>query len=238
MYENKEEFILPRPPPGESGLCIRINNLRFRGRGIYKYIPPRRDIYILNAARRARRRPDKITAPESYTNPIRDSIFHALAALDAVATRYEEKWGVHKLQQIVPPETASRFGSAKAKLDAAIEADDADEVARRASVLARGWEALDKEATAAGHQPEEVEAWLWRDEDGKPHAFVRDSSDAIKYGKEHKGVIVWSMAEVVRTAAAFQKEIGKLGTEAKATFPGATIVDIRDKEVPSDELPF
>ena len=55
-----------------------------------------------------------------------------------------------------------------------MEADDADEVARRASVLARGWEALDKEATAAGHQPEEVEAWLWRDEDGKPHAFVRD----------------------------------------------------------------
>ena len=46
------------------------------------------------------------------------------------------------------------------------------------------------------------------------------------------------MAEVVRTAAAFQKEIGKLGTEAKATFPGATIVDIRDKEVPNDELPF
>ena len=46
------------------------------------------------------------------------------------------------------------------------------------------------------------------------------------------------MPEVVRTAAAFANEMGKLGTEAKATFPGAEIVDIRDKEVPSDEIPF
>ncbi len=192
----------------------------------------------MNAARRARRRPDKITAPEKYAKPIQDSIYHAIAALDEVATRYEEKWGIDRLQKIVPPETASRFGSAKAKLDAALDLDDADDVARRASVLARGWEALDKEATAAGHQPEEVEAWLWRDEDGKPHAFVRDVADAVKYGKRHPGVVIWSMSEVVRTAAAFAEEMGKLGTEAKAAFPGAEIVDIRDKEVPSDELPF
>ena len=169
---------------------------------------------------------------------MQDSIYHAIAALDAVATRYEEKWGVDRLVKLVPPETASRFGSAKAKLDVAIEADDADEVARRASVLARGWEALDKEATAAGHQPEEVEAWLWRDGDGQPHAFVRDVADAVKYAERHPGVVIWSMPEIVRTASAFAAEVGKLGTAAKATFPGATIVDIRDKEMPSDELPF
>ena len=188
--------------------------------------------------RKGRQRPDKITAPERYAKPIKDSIFHAIAALDAVAIRFEEKWGIDRLQKIVPPETASRFGSAKAKLDAALEADDADAVARRAGVLARGWEALDKEATAAGHQPEEVEAWLWRDEDGKPHAFVRDVADAVKYGKRHPGVVIWSMPEVVRTAAAFAEEMGKLGNEVKTTFPGASIVDIRDKEVPNDELPF
>lgn len=192
----------------------------------------------MNAARRARRRPDKITAPEKYAKPMQDSIYHAIAALDEVAIRYEEKWGVDRLAKLVPPETAARFGSAKAKLDAALEADDADEVARRASVLARGWEALDAAATAAGHKPEEVEAWLWRDEDGKPHAFVRDVADAVKYGKRHPGVVIWSMPEVVRTAAAFAKEMGKLGTAAKATFPGAEIVDIRDKKVPSDEIPF
>lgn len=188
--------------------------------------------------RRGRQRPDKITAPEKYARPMQDSIYHAVAALDETAIRCEEKWGIDRLQKIVPPETASRFGSAKAKLDAALEADDADEVARRASVLARGWEALDKAATAAGHQPEEVEAWLWRDEDGKPHAFVRDVADAVKYGKRHPGVVIWSMPEVVRTAAAFAAEMGKLGTAAKTTFPGAEIVDIRDKEVPSDEIPF
>ena len=62
----------------------------------------------MNAARRARRRPDKITAPEKYAKPMADSIFHAVAALDEVAIRYEEKWGVDRLAKLVPPETAAR----------------------------------------------------------------------------------------------------------------------------------
>ena len=185
-----------------------------------------------------RRRPDKITNRSDYTNPIKDSIYHALAALDQVVIRCEQKWGVDRLPKLVPPETASRFGSAKAKLDAAIEVDDADEVARRASVLARGWEALDKEATAAGHEPSEVDAWIWRDENDQPHAFVRDTADALKYMQNHKNVVVWSMPEIVRTAAAFLEEAGKLGEKVKTTFPGAAVVDIRNKKVPSDDIPF
>lgn len=190
------------------------------------------------AARFRRQRPDKLTAPETFTNPIADGIYHALRPLDAVASRMEEKWGVDRLPDLVTPATASRFGTAKAKLDAALEADDVDAVVHRAAVMIRGWEALDAEATAAGRKPVEVEAWLWRDDNDVPHAFLRDASDAIRYGKANPGVRCWTMSEIVRVAAAAEERSSLIG-RVKETWPGAEVTDIKRKnEVLDDELPF
>ena len=187
--------------------------------------------------KRARRRPDKITAPETYTNPISYAIFHSVQTLDEVVVQMDEKWGVDRLPALVSAETAARFGSAKAKLDAALEANDDVEVARRCSVLARGYAAMDVEAERLGREPMKPEAWLWRDEDGKPFAFVRESAEAISYGKANPGVAVFTMGEISRLAAIFQDETGKIGTAAKIKFPGAEIVRI-DGKVPSDDIPF
>ncbi len=55
----------------------------------------------------------------------------------------EIKWGCDRLPGLVAPQTAAKFGSAKAKLDAAIELNVAADVARTASVMLRGWAALD-----------------------------------------------------------------------------------------------
>ena len=190
------------------------------------------------AARFRRQRPDKLTAPETFTNPIADGIYHALRPLDAVASRMEERWGVDRLPDLVTPATASRFGTAKAKLDAALEADDVDAVVHRAAVMIRGWEALDAEATAAGRKPVEVEAWLWRDDNDVPHAFLRDASDAISYGKANPGVRCWTMSEIVRVAAAAEERSSLIG-RVKETWPGAEVTDIKRKnEVLDDELPF
>ena len=190
------------------------------------------------AARFRRQRPDKLTAPETFTNPIADGIYHALRPLDAVASRMEEKWGVDRLPGLVTPATASRFGAAKAKLDAALEADDVDAVVHRAAVMTRGWEALDAEAAAAGHKPVEGEAWLWRDDNDVPHAFVRDAADAIRYCKAIPGVRCWTMSEIVRVAAAAEERSSLIG-RVKETWPGAEVTDIKRKnEVLDDELPF
>jgi len=187
---------------------------------------------------RRRQRPDKLTAPETFTNPIADGIYHALRPLDAVASRMEEKWGVDRLPDLVTPATASRFGTAKAKLDAALGDDDVDAVVHRAAVLIRGWEALDAEAAAAGRKPVEVDAWLWRDDNDVPHAFVRDASDAIRYGKANPGVRCWTMSEIVRVAAAAEERSSLIG-RVKETWPGAEVTDIKRKnEVLDDELPF
>jgi len=191
----------------------------------------------LSAARRGRRRPDKLTAPETYTNPISDAIFHSVQTLDRVVVQMDEKWGVDRLPALVSAETAAKFGSAKAKLDAALEDNDDVEVARRCSVLARGYASMDAEAERLGRDPMKPEAWLWRDEDGKPFAFVRESAEAIAYGKANLGVAVFTMGEISRLAAIFQDETGKIGTAAKIKFPGAEIVRI-DGKVPSDDIPF
>tara|TARA_R110002167_G_scaffold295039_1_gene499660 strand:+ start:892 stop:1497 length:606 start_codon:yes stop_codon:yes gene_type:complete len=187
--------------------------------------------------RRGRQRPDKITARESYANPVSDSIFHSVQTLDRVVVKMDEKWGVDRLPALVSSETASRFGSAKAKLDFSLEENNDVEVARRCAVLLRGYKAMDSEAERLGREPMNPEAWVWRDDDGKPFAFVRESAEAISYGKANPGVAVFTMGEISRLAAIFQDETEKIGTAAKIKFPGAEIVRI-DGKVPSDEIPF
>jgi len=188
--------------------------------------------------RKGRRRPDKITAPETYCDPISDAIFHAVQTLDHVVVQMDEKWGVDRLPALVSAETAAKFGSARAKLDAALERNDDADVVRRCSVLARGYAAMDAEAERLGRETMKPHAWVWRDENGNAHAFVRGSAEAIAYAKQHPGVSVFTMAEISRLARFVQAESGKLADKVKTTFPGAEVVDIRQKEVPNDELPF
>ena len=96
---------------------------------------------------------------------------------------------------------------------------------------------MDAEAERLGREVMKPQAWVWRDEDGNPQAFVRESAEAIAYGKDNPGTVVFTMAEISRLSAIFQDETDKIGTAVKQTFPGATIVRIDDK-VPDDELPL
>lgn len=185
-----------------------------------------------------KQRPDKITAPEFFGDENAESIFHSVSAVDYVAQQMEDKWGCNRLPKLVSAETAAKFGSAKAKLDQAISENDAEAVTKRASVMQRGWEALDKEATAKGERPVSAVAWTWRDDDARAHAFVKDTAEAIAYGNDNPGVAVWTMAEVVRVVAAFDDRYKNLGNAAKIAFPGAEIVKIKNRKNFSDEIPF
>ena len=181
------------------------------------------------------RRPDPIVAPDGVGDPMAEGIAHALRPLDRTAIEMEEKWGIDRLATLVTPATAARFGSAKAKLDAAIRENDAAEVAKRAAVMIRGWSAMDVEAIVAGATWGEPQAWVWLD-DGVPHAFVKGTAEALRYGKEHPGVSVWTMAEVVRVAASFSEKQQELVAAVKTTFPGAVVR--RVTALPDDGLPF
>lgn len=77
----------------------------------------------------------------------------ALARLDETAWRLERKWGVGRLEEAAPPDLRERFARQREKLEAAIAADNAPDIVAQAEALARGWNALDKAAEAAGATP-------------------------------------------------------------------------------------
>ena len=95
---------------------------------------------------------------------------------------------------------------------------------------------MDAEATAAGAVWSDPQAWVWVDDRDKPHAFVRDTAEAARYGKANPGVTVWTMAEIVRVAASFSEKQAAWIANVKDKFPGAAVQ--RVGPLPADDIPF
>lgn len=197
----------------------------------------------MKSSRARRDKPDRFTNPLDISDPVAEGIWHAIQPLDRVARETEDRWGVNRLPELVTPETAQRFGQAKAKLDAAIDANDADEVARRAAVMMRGWAALVKEATELGHKPLQADAWMFTLTDGTQAALARTTADARKIAADQGGVRVYSLDEVSRIVSMLDAQgVGAV----KQLFPGAEVTAVRKKiEQPpeewwdhGDEVPF
>ncbi|WP_448953054.1 hypothetical protein [Labrys neptuniae] len=155
----------------------------------------------------------------------------------------EARWGIGVLERLVSPDTAAKFGSARKKLNDAVVTDDWQEVAKRASVMIRGWQALESEAMAAGHVPNDISAlWAIESDNGKKYVFVqheRDMPAAIKKFPDHN---CWAMSEVVRILAQHSMEAAA-ASRVKDVFPGATVVELRPPKSPlsaiiDDEIPF
>lgn len=161
----------------------------------------------------------------------------ALAPFDRAARESERKWGVNRLEGLVSPETAARYGSALGKLNAAIDANDPADTAARAAVCIRGMAAMEAEAIAAGHQPIKAEAWEI-DVDGVTCAILKDDASWPKYAELRPGVRIYSLREVGNALAAY----GQTVAAVKDLWPGARVTAVRErtqleKEL-DDVLPF
>lgn len=190
----------------------------------------------MTAARR--RKPDPISNPMQFGNPIDEAVYHVCAPLDRIAREMESKWGPDRLPSLVAPESASKFGSAKGKLDAAILANDVELVTRKVGVLMRGWQALDREATEAGHPTIDIEAWFWRD-GTQPVAVCRTNAEAHQLVERIEGVRVYTIPEIARIVEAFEKRV-PVGADLKTEIGDCKVVRIRepwDEEV-GDDVPF
>ena len=216
------------------------------------------------ATKTERRRPDTFTDPEAHTDSTRDAIHHALLPLDRAASEMEMKWGCERLPSLVSPETASLFGSAKAKLDAAIQVNDPQEVVRRAAVMIKGWAKMDAEATERGHRALSPDIWCHTTSTGFKVAIARSNADAIKSIRTDKtatqksirtneaatqksirtndrleGVAVYSLDEIARILEA---ESYRLLDTVKKTWPEAKVTKTRKKKAPAplfdDGVPF
>lgn len=159
----------------------------------------------------------------------------ALGPFDTAARNMERKWGVNRLEGLVSPETAARYGSAVGKLNAAMEANDAAEVAARASVCIRGMAAMDAEASAAGHQPippqvQEI------DVGGTLCAVLWDGNQWPVYAALRPGVRTYTPLEVANALAAYGASVAAV----KDAFPGAEVKAVRSPlaQALNDDIPF
>ena len=149
-----------------------------------------------------------------------------------VEDKASQKWGgITRLQSLVSPELSARYGAAKAKLESAIRAIDAEETARRASVCIRGLEALDK-AASESHESFEPRA-VFIQHHGRSYIVAIDRQD-VGAIKAPEGVPVLSIQELLEARQiVLDGQIEALDAIQNA-FQGAKVSFLPH----GDELPF
>ena len=162
---------------------------------------------------------------------------YACAPFDRAARAMDAAWGQDRLPELVSTATAEKYGSAMAKLNAAMEGNDPAETAARAAVCARGMDAMNAEAITLGHKPTPPDAWRI-EVDGQPCAVIRETGDWTALAESLPGVRLYSLREVALALAAY----GQTVTATKDAFPGAQVTAVR-KPSPlaqflDDEIPL
>tara|TARA_R110000751_G_scaffold264535_2_gene363608 strand:+ start:4731 stop:5285 length:555 start_codon:yes stop_codon:yes gene_type:complete len=181
------------------------------------------------------RKPDRIVNYEDVGSEIDEAIYRALRPVDAAAVDMELKWGIDRIEQLVEPQLAAKFGTAKAQLDQAINDRDPEMVAQKGSAMIRGWNALDTQATSLGARTiaDVAEAWSWKHpETGKGYLITKDNASAQAIGRVDKTSTIYTLDEVCRI---LDSKI--LVNEIKDVFPGSTVSKETGNSL-NDEVPF
>ena len=177
---------------------------------------------------------DESPARQRYVpDDLFQEIMAALAPLDKLAREMELKWGCGRLTSLVDPELAARFGRAQDKLNEAIRLNDATEIARRVSVMMRGWEALDQAAMDVGADKLPART-IGYQHAGRAWIIVLDPVDAgIAPRGVSDGAQVVTLAELLE---AYKIVSGRIAGVLEA-FPGAQIRAPSGARL-DDPLPF
>jgi hypothetical protein len=164
---------------------------------------------------------------------------YAVGPFDRMAFDMDRKWGVDMLCELVSPETAARYGSAMAKLNAAIEANDPAMVAARAAVCMRGMQAMDAEATAAGKQPASDDVWILAF-NGKQVGLLKNGRAWQTVQAAHPGLQLVTENDVILALEAMEAStLGKMRAMIDDGFPQAEVVGFKfKKEGLEDAIPF
>jgi hypothetical protein len=166
---------------------------------------------------------DPIAPPEVVIRAILDGV-------DEVARQMERKWGVGRLRLLVSDTLRIRFGAQQAKLDAAIATDEPVYIRAQAEGMRRAWMALDRAATEAGAEPLAPEVWeCVLPATGEVVSIVRTEAEAHHIARESE---VWMLAEI----AVLIERLGNGVRQVKRTFPGSTVVEVRDRSPPPADL--
>jgi len=180
------------------------------------------------------KKPDRITNPQAVGSEIDEAIYRALRPLDELSHSMEMKWGVDRLENLVPSKLAMQFGIGKAQLDQAIDERNPQLVAQKAAAMIRGWQALDKAAAHHMTIDQVATAWYWRHpETDEPFAITKDNASAQAITRIDKVSTIYTLDEVCRILHS-----QTLVNVVKDQFPGSVITKIRQPLPDVDEVPF
>ena len=145
-----------------------------------------------------------------------------LTGLDLFVREIENKWGAERLRLLVSDELREKFDRQKYLLKQAQYEGTVEDVEEQVRRMKNAYAALDKAASAAGMQYINPAVWEGTLENGKVVAIVRDERDVqLVASKIERGVIVWSMADVLRLI-----EAQTFANDIKEKFPGSKITAI------------
>ena len=161
----------------------------------------------------------------------------ALAGFDRMANAMDHKWGIDRLVELVPADVAAKYGSAMAKLNQAIDDQDPDEVAVRASVCIRGMQAMDQIATQAHGEPPTAQVWVV-EADGYTFGLMRDPRAWQRAQEAYPKLELITEREMVLALTMYRRSLAKeMIDAAKAAFPGAEVTAVRNMEL-EDDIPW
>ncbi len=194
----------------------------------------------MNARTKNRRKADRLLAPGLTKEEM--ACDYAVSPMDEMARDMDRKWGIDRLPALVPPEMARNFGIAMARVNAAMEAKDADAVTAAAANAMRGLTALDSAATAAGAKTADGAAWEY-DLDGF-HFVVLEDDRQWQAAKDSRPDVAHFTPREVALALKFWCSAAPI-EKIKHHFPAARIAKLPDVErLPSsfwtegDQIPF
>ena len=174
-----------------------------------------------------------------HGNQAKDAIMcdYAVAPVDRLVTEMDRKWGTDRLPELVDVKMAQKYGSAVAKMNAAVEAGDVEECRKRCEVVVRGLQAMDAEAERVGAQKACTDVWEV-EIDGELFGIMRDGRGWRAIKEQRPELELLTLREVALAYKYFREHwMGELEKAAKQSFPGAEMIDIKGK-VFDDPIPF
>lgn len=141
---------------------------------------------------------------------------------DETACEMEAKWGADRLRLLVSPDLREKFDRQRYLFNQAIWHGELEDVRREAGRMVTAWLVLDKAAVAAGKDPLSPKVWEVALAGGRVAAIVPTGHDVHAVVADGREVVVYTLEEIGRLLSNYPDI-----AVAKATFPGATITEIR-----------
>ena len=155
----------------------------------------------------------------------------SIGEADRLASEMEQVWGVGRLRLLVSPELREKFDRQRYLFNQAIWHGDLEAVRTQSARMIAAWVALDKFAVGADEPSLSPEIWEVRLEDGTVAAIVRSPEEARAVVADGRAVAVYTLDEIGRILSHHSAV-----TEAKLTFPGATVEAVRRPSDPLDRF--